>query len=310
MNLNPRKPMAKINVPAGAKGFLGCSSFAAALGMSIFQDNTALSAYYRYKGEAPQISQELQEIYDLGHVWEGYVAQEITRQYGYKLRKCNMAYVHPTNDHIICHPDRLMVGKVDGKRIGVEIKTSRSYMNKHWGEADTDDIPRDYLLQCYGYMMCGVCDEVHLFRLTDFKLTRYVVRFNEPYIRDLENMLFLVVDAFEKGKMPEPETRREIEARWSNPEGTLVADSRLIAFSDAYDAAKAKEKEASEEAEKFRNLIIKAMDGKSALVTENGKKLHTYTHYDQTKLDSKRFKAEHPDQYAEYSVTKEVFSFK
>lgn len=307
-NLNPRKPKAIINVPVGAPFYQGSSGIAKTLGFSDF--GTPREAYHQFIGDAPAPSEEQQEIFDRGHRAEGFIAKEIEAVYGYKLRKVNGAYVHPNYDWWICHPDRMMVGKVDGKRIGVEIKSSSAYVNDRWGKEDTDDIPLDYFFQCLSYMACGVCDEVHLFRCSNWKLTRYIVRYDEEKIQKVESVLPKVIEKFIARIEPEPSTWKEVTETYTDPKEDIVAYGLLKEYVTKYDEAKAREKAASEEAEELKTKIVTIMDGKKRIVDEKGKALHTYSVNDRTSLDTKSLKAEMPEVYAKYSNTKPVPTFR
>ena len=53
---------------------------------------------------------------------------------------------------LICHPDRLAVGTVDGKKVAVEIKSSSAF-DSRWGDEGSDEIPMDYLCQSQGYFI-------------------------------------------------------------------------------------------------------------------------------------------------------------
>lgn len=310
MSLNPRKPFCKLNIEPGAKGFLGCSAWASAMGMSEFKDSTPRSAYHRFIGDAPAPTEELQAIYDRGHRWEEYVAKEIMSQFGYKLKRVNSAYVHPVKHSLVCHPDRLQIGLIDGKRIGVEIKTSSVFMNKKWGDENTDEVPMDYYIQCLGYMACGVCDEVHLFRCSDFKLMRYIIKYDEEKIAKMEAMLFPVIDSFENGVEPNPSNWKEITSTFTDPKDDLVADESIEALCDEYDKARDEEKEAKKHKESVRDVIVSKMAGKRRIVTKTGRPLHTYSMSMTTSFDMDSFKADNPELYSKYSSKSERYSFR
>lgn len=310
-NINPRRPKCVINVEPGAKGFLGASSWAGALGVSSFKNNTPLACFHKFNGTAPAITEEMQEIYDRGHRWEAYIAQEVSAIYGYKLRKVNGAYVHPERDTLICHPDRLMVGRVEGKRIGVEIKSSSSYTDKKWGAPDTDDIPDDYKIQCMGYLSCGVCDEVHLFRCDgNFKITRYVIRYNAEDLAALDALLFQAVDKFAQGIEPAPYSRDEALAAFPNPEGAMVADETTEALCDEYDKARDAEAAAKKTKEEIRDRIIVRMEGAQKIVSAMGRTLHSFTVSERTSFDMDAFKTDNPELFEKYTTKKTISTFR
>lgn len=309
--LNPRKSKCKIALPPGAPMHQGCSGLAATAGMS--KHTTQWTAYHRFIGDAPAPTEEQQEIFDRGHRAEDFIAKEIENTYGYRMTRSNYAWVHPDYDWWICHPDRLMVGKVDGKRIGIEIKSSSVYTSKEWGPADTDEVPIDYYMQCLGYMACGVCDEVHLFRCSDWRLTRYVIGYDEQKIRQLEGLVVPVVESFLRREEPLPTTYDECKQCFEVREGDLVADERLEALCEEYDKAKEAEAEAKKHADNVKVAIMNRMSGKATRILPQGggtKPLHSLLVYEQTKLDTKRLKEEQPEIYGQYTKTTTVQTFK
>lgn len=305
---NPRKPQAIINVEPGAPGFIGCSYLAGALGFSEY--NTPLQIHDRFMGIKEEVSPEQQAIFDRGHRAEQFIADEISAEYGYKLRKVNGAYVHPNFNWWICHPDRMMVGKVEGKRIGVEIKSSSVFVNSRWGEADTDEVPIDYYFQCLGYMACGVCDEVHLFRCSNWKLTRYVIKYDEERLAQLDKEVSKEVTKWLQGTKPEPITLQEAYKTWSNPEEDKFADDYDIALSELLKQLQSDKKDIDEKIDKAKVELINRLGGKSRLINEKGKALHTYRKMTRTSIDSKLLKEELPEVFDKYSKESEYYTFR
>ena len=158
------------------KGVIGGSSLGATLGLSKYQSKH--DVWLAWKGVEREVTKEQQEIFGMGHALEDFIAKQAEKKYGVKVKKTSFAYVHPQYDWLICHPDRLVVGKIDGKRVGMEIKSSSSYDDR-WGEVDTSEVPMDYLCQCHDYIMCDVCDVVWLIRFSNNRLTRYIITKDE-----------------------------------------------------------------------------------------------------------------------------------
>ena len=102
------------------KGVIGGSSLGATLGLSNYQSKH--DVWLSWKGVEREVTKEQQEIFDMGHALEDFIAKQAEKKYGVKVKKTSFAYVHPQYDWLICHPDRLIVGKIDGKRVGMEIK--------------------------------------------------------------------------------------------------------------------------------------------------------------------------------------------
>jgi Phage-related protein, predicted endonuclease len=147
------------------KGIIGGSDVGAILGVSPYR--TPYQAYVSFMGmEEEEKTPEVIERLAMGTELEEFIAKQITRVFGSKLRKSDYAYYREETPYIVCHPDRIEVGKdEEGRTVGVEIKSSSAFDNS-WGEPDTDQIPYTYLCQCLMYMYCGVCDTVKLYRFS------------------------------------------------------------------------------------------------------------------------------------------------
>ena len=184
---------------ADHKGVIGGSSLGATLGLSKYQSKH--DVWLSWKGVEREVTKEQQEIFDMGHALEDFIAKQAEKKYGVKVKKTSFAYVHPQYDWLICHPDRLVVGKIDGKRIGMEIKSSSSYDDR-WGEVDTSEVPMDYLCQCHDYIMCDVCDEVWLIRFSNNRLTRYIIKKDEELEEMILSQAAEELSKWERGEEP------------------------------------------------------------------------------------------------------------
>lgn len=307
--INPRKSRTKLYLLPGTAGYVGCSQIASVIGMSKF--TTPLEAYRRFHGTALPPTEEQQEIFDRGHRAEAFIAKEIENTYGYRLQCSNYAWLHPTYNWFICHPDRLVVGGINGQRIGVEIKSSSVYTSKEWGDENTDEVPLDYYLQCLGYMACGVCDEVHLFRCSDWKLTRYIIKYDEERIRKMEEMLEKAVSDFLDMKEPAPTTWKECTQVYTDSKDDLVADETMLHLCELYDKAKEDEKAATVKADELKAIIVKKLEGKRRIIgPSGGKPIHTYYSYEQNSIDTKALREQMPEIAEKFIKTKTVYSFR
>lgn len=124
---------------------IGGSDAAAILGVSEYRD--AWSVYVEKAGLAPIEEREADHLV-IGHLMEPVIASLYTRRTGRLLEKPKGIMVHPDHDCIIANPDRL----VKGEHRGTEIKTAGLWTRGKWGEAGTDQVPPDYLIQCSQYM--------------------------------------------------------------------------------------------------------------------------------------------------------------
>ena len=280
------------------KGVIGGSSLGATLGLSKYQSKH--DVWLAWKGVEREVTKEQQEIFDMGHALEDFIAKQAEKKYGVKVKKTSFAYVHPQYDWLICHPDRLVVGKIDGKRIGMEIKSSSSYDDR-WGEVDTSEVPMDYLCQCHDYIMCDVCDEVWLIRFSNNRLTRYIIKKDE----ELENMILSQaaeeLSKWARGEEPAIEDYDEARSYYNEPtEGDVEADDEIIKAFEELKEIKNRKKQMDDRADELKAKVISFMKDKERVVDHFGKKLFTYKRYETTSFDNDALKNDYPALYELY----------
>lgn len=83
---------------------------------------------------------------ELGTELEDYVARRFMKETGKKVRRVNKPYVHPEKPYLQAHIDRDVVGE----EALLECKTCTAWNAKAW---DDDEIPGDYIMQVYFYML-------------------------------------------------------------------------------------------------------------------------------------------------------------
>lgn len=287
------------------KGILGGSSLGAALGFSTYK--TPYEVAEQYLGKVEEVSAEQQEIFDMGHALEDFVASQIERKWNVKVQRSNFAYTNSLDDRIICHPDRLVVGKVDGKRIGIEIKSSSVY-DKRWGEEGTSDIPMDYLIQCLLYIANDVCDEVWCLRFSNNRLTRYIIEKNEESVELMQTIIANAIEwmnRVDKGIMPEPISYKEATAIFTNDtDGDIYATEEVYRVWCDWKSIQSEKKKLEEQEEQLKVLLVKFIGDKKTLKDEKtGDKLCTYSKVTSTRLDSKTLKEEEPEIFEKYAKT-------
>lgn len=287
------------------KGILGGSSLGAALGFSTYK--TPYEVAEQYLGKVEEVSAEQQEIFDMGHALEDFVASQIERKWGVKVQRSNFAYTHPLDSRIICHPDRIAVGKIDGKRVGIEIKSSSVYDNR-WGAEGTSDIPMDYLIQCLLYMANDVCDEVWCIRFSNNRLTRYIIEKNEETVELMQTIVQHAIEFMnncDKGIMPEPISYKEATSIFNNDtDGDIYASEEVYRVWADWKNIQSEKKKLEEQEDQLKVLLVKFIGDKKVLKDEKtGEKLCTYSKVTSTRLDSKKLKAERPEIFEEYSNT-------
>lgn len=295
------KPKRIIRDVSDRKGIIGGSSIGGALGLSTY--TTPYDAYRQFLGLDPteEITPDLQETFTMGHELEGFVAKQVDRIYNVKTMSTQYAYVHPQYDWLICHPDRILRGKIEGKTVGIEIKTSSTFDSVRWGTPETDEVPMDYLCQCHSYMMCGVCDVVWLVRFSNNRITRYIIERDEELEDAILSKLVAFVDNARAGIEP-PITSLEDAKREYNRDtsGDIEADEEISKIVDKLNDLKTQIKTLTGESDSYRAQIISYMKDKKCLVS-GGQILAKYTKSTVARLDTKRLKEEKPEIYKEYS---------
>lgn len=280
------------------KGVIGGSSLGATLGLSKYQSKH--DVWLSWKGVEREVTKEQQEIFDMGHALEDFIAKQAEKKYGVKVKKTSLTYVHPQYDWLICHPDRLVVGKIDGKRVGMEIKSSSSYDDR-WGEVDTSEVPMDYLCQCHDYIMCDVCDEVWLIRFSNNRLTRYIIKKDEELEEMILSQAAEELSKWERGEEPVIEDYDEARSYYNEPtEGDVEADDEIIKAFEELKEIKNRKKQMDDRADELKAKVISFMKDKERVVDHFGKKLFTYKRYETTSFDKDALKDDYPDLYELY----------
>ena len=280
------------------KGVIGGSSLGATLGLSKYQSKH--DVWLAWKGVEREVTKEQQEIFDMGHALEDFIAKQAEKKYGVKVKKTFLTYVHPQYDWLICHPDRLIVGKIDGKRVGMEIKSSSSYDDR-WGEVDTSEVPMDYLCQCHDYIMCDVCDEVWLIRFSNNRLTRYIIKKDEELEEMILSQAAEELSKWERGEEPAIEDYDEARSYYNEPtEGDVEADDEILQAFEELKEIKNSKKQMDDRADKLKAKVISFMKDKERVVDHFGKKLFTYKRYETTSFDKDALKDDYPALYELY----------
>ena len=282
-------------------GYLGGSSWGAALGVSTYK--TPYDVYQDYIGNPREVAPETQEIFDMGHELEGFIADQAERIFGIRLRRSNFLYLCSDDRRLGCHPDRF----VSGKPIGVEIKSSSAYDSGRWGAQDTDEIPYDYLLQCYSYMICCDSQEVWLFRFSNNRLTRYVIeRPDQEKLDSIREMLSNLLDRFDRGEAPSPMDYDEASRIWGPKPGSIEADSDVASLVEQYKELNSEKSSIEKQMDGIKMELLKRMEDSNASSIYDagtGKSLCSYSTVEKESFDSKRFLFDHPEYKDEYRKT-------
>lgn len=284
------------------KGIVGASSVGAIIGVSKFP--TEYEVYQDFVGIAREHSTETLEVFEMGHQLEDFIASQAERIYGYKLRKSNFAYYRPETPKIICHPDRLT--SINGENWGVEIKSSSAF-DDSWGTPETDEVPYGYLVQCLMYLYnIPTLKGVVLFRFSNNRLTRYVVKRTEQIEAMISSIVARVVEWIDKvenqGYVPACANDNEVKTKYP-----LATDSMVIAdeeINESLNEYREKHKEYKELENELKLLKVRITDymGENGTIVDSNNTFvqATFKNISKVSFDANTFKAENPEMYQKY----------
>lgn len=121
-----------------------------------------------------------------GHELESAIANRYEYETGETLEYRPETIIHPRLPFMLCHPDRYVVGK----RKLVEIKAV-TYNPDKWGEAGTDHVPPEYVLQVQHQLACSDYEEADLiaFFLSYRKSVIYRFQRDNELIQTIESQV-------------------------------------------------------------------------------------------------------------------------
>jgi len=283
------------------KGVVGCSDLGAFFGVSPF--GGLYSVWQSYMGQGKdEPSEEAKESMAMGTFFEGPIRDYFCGKLGIIARKVDEAYCQEGEPRLICHPDALVVGLVEGKRIALEIKLV-SPVSKGWGEPETAEVPDHYYLQCQGYYACSVpCDEVWLIRMRGNRVSRYVVPRDEEVIRSIREIVPAVLDKWDAGEVPSPETAEEAAGRWpvGIPDSAVVADEAALALIGDRNELKASIKSLQEDLERTELELKCLLQDKERIVSGEGKTLVSWRTQKRVSFDSRALREAEPETYEKF----------
>jgi predicted phage-related endonuclease len=285
-------------------GIIGCSQLGQLLNVSSY--GTPYNVYRDYIGEPrEEVVPEIQESMDMGTFFEEHIANYAAKKYKLKIRRSNKAFIHPKLSNFICHPDRIICGKIDGLRVGMEIKLVQPF-SPGWGEPDTDEVPDDYLLQCEGYIACEVCDVVWLFVMKGNRIIRYIITKDEALVKVIEDAVEDFTTLVASGKVLEPDTYELVCKKYNHAdqEKTIKADDDMVCTFNEYKEIELNSKQLKDKLDKIKGEIALYMKENYRLEDAIGNKLVIFANSNSSSFNKKLFEEDHPGMYAEYTDKK------
>ena len=281
---------------------LGGSDAAAVLGLSPY--SSALDVYLRATGasEGPDETYAMRR----GTALEPILRDEYERQSG-RLAASGVSMRHPKYPWMVAHTDGRVAdakGLIDDRRI-LEIKTTGLWTAQDWGEAGTDEIPEQHLVQVQHYLsvtgaeVCDVCAEI---------AGRDVELFEVPRNEELISMIEDIEGAFWNDHVlarvaPDPTDLEEAKKLWPKsrgPKSIHEASDETIGVLSRWMKLRAEAKCVQDRADAFK-LDLQIVMGDTEALYGNGEKLLTWKNSKAgTRFDLEAFKNAEPTLYKQF----------
>lgn len=215
---------------------------------------------------------------------------------------------------VLCHPEhKWMLASLDGYTDSGKLLEIKTATTKHgWGEAGTDQIPGEYLVQVMHAMIVTGIDKADVVVSFGGGIPeKYVVHYDNDVatrIIEREKEFWRLVETQTE---PAPMTIEEMQSRYRIiEENYIFATEVLSALYNNLLHWKKMEGVAQSEKVKAEDEIKKELlqSGASTLLSSDGEKLITWKEQKGRKtVDSKRLEKERPDIYEQYLKCGEPF---
>lgn len=308
------------NIAIGAPGYISGSQMANLYGCGY---GTPLEVFNRLMGieEEKEFSEEAQKSMEFGTFFEDPVAQFFMYKTGLKVKKVGeglRAYFTKELPFLICHPDRIGIGKDEkGRRFALEIKCVRTG-SEGWGEEGTDEIPDYYFIQVQTYFATGVpCDVVYLACLRGNRVFIYEILPDQDVIADIKRRAQEFKENTDKGIVPEPANYNEavkVYGRKTSTHEMVGANDEVLQIYDNLKKIHEEQKKLEESEEKYKIQLMERLGEDGAFVVAEGNKIKTLCSWldtTRTSFDFKAFKRDNPlINTSYYETTKTTKSFR
>lgn len=296
------KPI-KIKIPEDHDGWLairqkgiGGSDAGAILGLNKYK-----SPYTLWAEKSGIISDTVEDNEKMrqGRDFEDYVARRFTEATGKKVKKSGYMYRHPECQFMQATVDRLVVGE----KAGLECKTVGQFNRTRF---DNGDIPPSYYCQCVHYLAVTGLDRWYICLLQFQK---------EPIIfcieRDEEEIQALIDAETEFWNRVITGTPPEIDGSKSTAESLFKRYPQATEFEEIVPLTDEEAEELVQLKQEVKDLEAKKEAAENRIKAvlgdhekgESDKYIVTWKLYSSQRFDSKKFKADHPKLYNEYTKT-------
>lgn len=298
MNLTPNRVTVsdvREDVRKDRNTFIGGSDAGTILGVNPWKSAYTLWAEKTGRKEVKDIS-DLERI-RLGNDLEDYVASRFMEATGKRVRKDNSRYFLTERPYIVGHIDRRIIGE----KAGLEIKTTSQIAKT---EFEKGDIPMTYYCQCLHYMAVTGFDHWYL-AILSFQRGFYWFRVdrNEEEIESLieyeEDFWKCVTEDVVPDIDGSDSTVETVQSLYPEAVPEAVDIESMRDTIETLESVKGQIKALETLKKEYESLIKETMkNAENGLI--RGYRV-TWKNVARESFDSKRFKAEHPDLYPEYT---------
>lgn len=279
---------------------IGGSDAAVATGISPYK--TPLELYFEKVGinDAPDISNN-DAVY-WGSRLEDIIAEEYQRRSGNVCKFPKQTFTHAKHTFMTAHID----GDITSlDKTLLECKTANLYLEKEWGDTDTDQIPLHYIVQTQHYLSVLGYDYAHVAVLIggqDYRI--YKLQRDEELIDDLIRAESVFWERVKNHNPPAPSNNDDLKLLYGIDSGKAIEATQEIRESVAALKAMKKEIKAKTTEQEALEFTIKSYMKDAAILTvaELPKPILTWKTQDNNRFQVGDFRSEHPELCTEFTL--------
>ena len=271
---------------------IGGSDAPAIMGLSAWK--TPLQVYMEKRGELDNSFYD-NDAMEWGRRLEPVIRQKYCDLTGLEVAVPQDIIRHPLHDFIIGTPDGLAADRV------LEIKTARSMDS--WGEAGTDQIPLNYLVQVQHYMLItglSAADIAVLFGGTDFKIYNVFADYELHALMLNKEVEFW--NNVQNGVAPDPISAEDARMKFPKSTASIVAAGpEIVELHERIKVLSAQGKDIESQLEQAKTEVMTFLGENDTVVDQAGRQLFTWkSSKPREGFDKDLLKLEMPEVYRKY----------
>ncbi|WP_381420176.1 YqaJ viral recombinase family protein [Staphylococcus hyicus] len=243
-----------------------------------------------------------------GHQLEDVVAKEFQRRTGKKVRKHNYMMYHDEYDFLSANVDRVVVGE----NALLECKTASEYKKSEWAD---DNVPGNYMAQCYHYMAITGADRVYIAALIggNHFVWKTIERDDEVIDQIIKTEVNFWNDYIEPKIAPPVDesdaTAQALNKFWQETQDkTVKIESAQTTLFKAIDSINKQMKELDKQKKGYENQLKTILGENEKGITEGYEV--SWKPQQSRRIDTKRLKQEQPEIYNKYIKESNSRTFK